>query len=492
MRIDPIRQEGYELLHHGAIELARVEGNGIRIDVPKLVKTKEDLSAKVRVLKQELEATVIWKIWKRRFGERASVTSGDQLACVLHQEMNYAVVDTTEGGKPSTDEEALQKIDDPAIPIIIRLSKYQKALGTFLKGIEQELDGDRIHPFFQLHTASSYRSSSSDPNFQNFPVRDKEVAQIIRSLFIASPNSVLVENDFKGIEVVLSAAYHHDPVFIEYIATPGKDMHRDMAAQIYKIHPKDVSKDARYGAKNKFVFPQFYGDFYISCTRALWDWMERGKLTGPDGQPMRKHLKAQGIKTMGLCDAEFSPVEGTFEFHLKQVEDDFWKRRFKVYGQWKNDWYKDYLKRGYFDMLTGFRVGGVHRKNVVTNTPIQGSAFHCLLWSLIRINRLLRKYRMKSLIVGQVHDSLVGDVIVSELRDYLEIVEKVTMTDLRKHYPWLVVAPEIEYEVSPLGGSWFDKREVKFKDGVFLHPDNTKRTTADPSKFLKTLSLKII
>jgi len=491
MKINPIRQEGYELLHHGAIELARVEGNGIRIDVKKLTKTKEDLTLKIRTLKQELETTDIWKVWRKRFGERASITSGDQLGKVLYEQLGYQVKHTTEGGKPATDEEALQEINHPDIPKIVRLSKYQKALGTYLKGIEREIVDDRIHPFFHLHLARSFRSSSSDPNFQNQPVRDKEIAEIIRSIFIASVDSVLVENDFTGAEVCLSAAYHHDPVFIDYITTPGKDMHRDMAAQIYGLEPEEVDKDTRYGAKSSFVFPQFYGDYYVACARNLWDYIRKAKLKGPDGKSLYKYLKGPPlhISKLGACDPELKPVPSTFEHHIQEVENDFWNRRFKVYGQWRKDFYADYLDNGYFDILTGFSVYGSYPRNAVTNYPVQGAAFHCLLWCLIRVNRLLRKYKMRSLIVGQIHDSLLGDVRVDELKDYLEIIECVTTVDLRKHYEWLAVPPEIEYEVCPVGGSWFEKKEIKFKQGKFFHPDNPKKFTTDPMKLMEIIGV---
>ena len=158
-----------------------------------------------------------------------------------------------------------------------------------------------------------------------------------------------------------------------------------------------------------------------------------------------------------------------------------------MYGQWRKQWYYDYLERGYFDMLSGFRVYGSFRRNQVTNAPIQGSAFHCLLWSLIQVNRQLRRYQLESMVVGQIHDSLIGDVQVRELRDYLEIVEKVTTVDLRKHYTWLVVNPEIEYEIAPEGSSWFEKREVKFRKGKFFHPDNELKFTTDPVKFLRSM-----
>ena len=487
MRIDPIRKEGYELLQDGIVALAEVEANGIRIDTRRLASTQDVLTNKIRKLKEELETSELWKVWRRRFATKASLTSRDQLATVLHNELGFKVGETTEGGKPSTDEEALQKINHPDVRTFCQLAKYQKALGTFIKGIEREIVDDRLHPVYNLHLARTYRSSSDSPNFQNFPVRDKEIAEIIRSLFIPSEGCVLVENDFKGIEVALSAAYHHDPVFIDYITTPGKDMHRDMAAQLYLLEPKQVDKDIRYGAKNKFVFPQFYGDFYVSCARSLWEWMRTGKLKGPDGKPLREHLKEQGIERLGACDPEEKPLPRSFEKHVKAVEDDFWNRRFKVYGQWRKQWYQDYLEKGSFDLLTGFRVAGAFARNAVTNYPIQGSAFHCLLWSLIQINRTLAKRKMQSKVVGQIHDSLLGDVKVGELGDYLSIVEDVTMKQLPRHWHWLNVPPEIEYEICPPGGNWFQKKEFKFKQGRFTHPQQADKSTTDSERFVRAL-----
>lgn len=491
MRIEPFVQQGYELLHEGIKELARVEANGIRIDIKNLERTKVELDDQIRDLRREIERTDIWKAWRKRFGSFANITSHDQLGVLLYEVLKYPVIDRTDAGKPSTDEESLLKIEHPTIPLLLRLAGFQKARGTFLKGIEREMVGGRIHPVFNLHTARTYRSSSNDPNFQNFPVRDKEIARIIRSQFIASQGCVIVENDFKGIEVSVSACYHHDQEFISYITTPGKDMHRDMAAQCYLLKPGQVSKDARYGAKNKFVFPQFYGDFYVSCARALWEWIDKGKLTGPGGKSLFEHLEAEGISELGACDPDKDPEDGTFEKHIQEVENDFWNNRFRDYGKWRREWYSEYLDKGFFDLLTGFRVYGSFRRNSVVNYPVQGSAFHCLLWTLIQVNRALRKYKMRSKVVGQIHDSLIGDVRERELRDYLSIVQETVEVRLRKHYPWLVVPLEVECEIAPPSGSWFDKREVKFKNGKFFHPTKPEKFTTDQHKFLQMIdSLK--
>lgn len=491
MKVVALRQEGYKLLHDGAIELAHIEANGIKIDVPRLRRTQQELLTLLRTLKAEVQESELWARWQKRYGAKANLASRDQLSAILHVDLRLAVKGETETGQPSVDEEALQHHYEavPELTKIVRYLKYEKALGTFIACIEREIVGDRIHPSFHLNTARTYRSSSSDPNFQNFPVRDKDISKIIRSLFIAgSPRHVLVENDFKGAEVVVSAAYHKDPNFISYITDPTKDMHRDMAAQIYCLKPAQVTKDIRYGAKNKFVFPQFYGDFYVACARNLWDWIRLGKLKGPDGQSLYEHLKSKGIAELGDCDPEQDPVPGTFEEHLQQVERDFWDRRFQVYGAWRKQWYQRYLEKGYFDLLTGFRVHGSFGRNAVTNYPVQGSAFHCLLWSLIRVNRLLRQHRLKAKVVGQIHDSLVGDVPVDELRDYLSIVEEVVVERLPKAYPWLVVPLQVEYEIAPPGTSWFEKKECRFKQGRFLHPEDPNKSTLDAERFLKILA----
>lgn len=488
MKLNALRQIGYELLIEGAIELSIVEANGLRIDTERLQHTKEDLGKKIKTLRTKLSETDVWSMWRRRYGQKSNLTSRDQLAEIFYKELKFKPTEFTSTGKASTEEEALQKIDHPFIPDLLRFLKYEKALGTFLKGIEIEVVDGFLHPVFNLHLARTYRSSSDSPNFQNIPVRDKEISKIIRSLVIPRKNQVIVENDFKGVEVGVSACYHKDTNFISYFTTPGKDMHRDMAAQIYMLKPEEVSKDARYGAKNKFVFPQFYGDYYVACAKNMWEWITKGKLTGPRGIPMMEHLQSKGIRKLGACNPDEDPIEGTFEYHLKEVENDFWNRRFMQYGQWRKDFYRAYLDRGYFDIYTGFRVYGNFNRNSVTNYPVQGSAFHCLLWTLIQVNKTLRKYHMRSLVVGQIHDSLIGDVDIKELGSYLEIVEEVATVRLRKHYEWLIVPLEIEYEITPSDGSWYDKKEVKFKKGVFTHPSDPTKQTCNPIMFVEALN----
>jgi DNA polymerase I-like protein with 3'-5' exonuclease and polymerase domains len=327
-----------------------------------------------------------------------------------------------------------------------------------------------------MHIADTYRSTSDSPNFQNIPVRLPWMAELIRQCFIPrAPNRHIVESDYGGIEVHGASWYHKDPTMLDYLNDKTKDMHRDMAQQCYALSKKEMIakdkkdakriKDIRFCGKNMFVFPEFYGDWWASCAPSLWSAIDQSKLHTRDGMSIKKYLKSKGIKELGIIEYDSRgklkiPNSDTFLYHIKMVEDYFWNKRFKVYKEWKEDWYEDYLQKGYFDTLTGFRIEGPLSRNKVINYPVQGVAFHCLLWSLIRLQKLLHRYHMKSLIVGQIHDSIVADVIDKELKTYMELIQQVMVDDIKKHWKWIITPIEVEIEMAPAGKSWFFKEKV--------------------------------
>ena len=229
----------------------------------------------------------------------------------------------------------------------------------------------------------------------------------IRRCFVPRKGNRLVEVDYSAIEVRIASCYNLDPNLIQYVEDTDRDMHRDSAADLLKCDPQQVSKKLRYYAKNQFVFPQFYGSYYAECAANLWESFQ-GCGEEIDGDPVLKWLEQRGIHSRGDCDPERDPVSGTFESHVRAVERHFWQNRFPVYSRWKDRWYASYQEKGYVDTLTGFRIQGELGRNDVINYPIQGSAFHCLLWSLIRLQKELRRRKMESRIVGQIHDSIVG------------------------------------------------------------------------------------
>ena len=457
----PATMEAYKLLHDGSIALARVEANGMRIDMRHLENTARRATFRAKFLTELLEKDPIYGKWRARFGRSASLTKRQQFAYVLFDILKYECRARTAPtaayplGQPKTDKKSLAHIDSEFVQDYFRLMKYLRIKSTFLEGIKREVVNGFLHPIQNLNIARTYRGSSDHPNGQNFPVRDPEMGKMIRQCIIPrNKNYVGVEFDFKGIEVAVAACYCKDPNLISYVSDPSKDMHRDMAAQCYMLPPDKVSKYLRYCAKNQFVFPQFYGDFYPHCARALWESLDRE----PE---VKGYLASKGIRKLGKCDPQIDPVKGTFEYHIKEVEADFWGRRFEKYAQWKKRQWEQYQEEGGFNFFTGFAETGIFSRNDVTNHRIQGSAFHILLWTLIQTDKWLRQRRMRSKIINQIHDSMMMDVHRSEYQEVLAKVIRIATIEVREHWPWIIVPLTIEVEKYKT--NWHNKRPVKLE-----------------------------
>jgi DNA polymerase I-like protein with 3'-5' exonuclease and polymerase domains len=465
----PATPEAYELLHKGAQALAKMEANGIKIDTKKLKNNISLCEKKQADIYEYIQKLHEMKLWKKKYKKDFNINSLDQLGDILFNEMGIKPKHFTAKGNPSTDSTALEAVGTPFVKEFLRYKKYEKTIGTFLKGLQKEIVNGYLHPFFNLHLVDTYRSSSDSPNFQNLPIRDGEIAELIRSVIVSRfKNGHIAEADFSGIEVKVAACYHKDPVMLDYIHDKSKDMHRDAAMACFMIKEvSEVTKQIRYSGKNKYVFPEFYGSWWKEVAVNLWDSIDQLGLKTASGIPLKELLKKQGIRKLGDFN-EGKPLPHTFCRHIKEVEDKFWNETFKVYTQWKKDWYNAYLKKGYFTSLTGFVYSTLCRKNQVINYPIQGSAFHCLLYCVIKIMEKLEKYKMKSLAIAQIHDSELGDTPHKELNDYTDIVRETMEVDLLKHFPWIIVPMEIEMEVSPMGGSWFEKKGWDMENKIWI------------------------
>jgi DNA polymerase I-like protein with 3'-5' exonuclease and polymerase domains len=466
----PYSQEAHKLLHDGALALARVESNGMRVDMRYLRHAMEETTREIKEKKEALLDSKVMKTWRRTFRDRANFNSPQQLGKVLFEVMGFESPGKTEGGSHKTDEASLEMVKDPFVQDFLEIKKLQKGK-QFLEGIRKEVVGGLLRPSFNLHIPRTYRSSSDNPNFQNLPVRNEKLSKLVRRCIIPRKGRCLVEIDYGGIEVKIAYCYHKDPQMKRYLIDPNSDMHRDQAVECFKL-PKDLpaeywkgpGKKVRYSAKNQFVFPQFYGNFWMACARDMWNGITTLKLEAPDGVPMLKHLRRQGIKRLGDQDPKGHPGPDTFEAHIKAVEDRFWNKRFRTYTQWKKDWYSSYQKKGWFRTLTGFICQGYMARNECLNYPIQGSAFHCLLWALIQLQGagsaegLLAKKGMRSMVVGQIHDSIVADVPEEEVEGFLSLCHSVMVKRLPREWPWIITPLEVEAEVTPVGGSWVDKK----------------------------------
>jgi uracil-DNA glycosylase family 4 len=439
--------QAYQLLHDGAIELSRIEYNGISADMKYYETEFSHLGRRMKKIHDKIMDSKEVQIWKTKAPgkfakEKFNFNSATQLRILLFDLLNYPVGKMTKSENPSADQEVLEGIDKPFVKNILAHRKLKKIKDTYLQGFMREQSGGIIHPSFNLNIVRTYRSSSNNPNFQNIPKHDEQAQRIVRGGLVPRKGRQLVEVDYSGMEVRISACYHKDPEMIKYIKNPETDMHRDQAAEIFLKAGLDITKRERFLAKNNFVFAEFYGDYYVHCAENIWKDAEPEILSG---------LNDRGIKTYSA-----------FEKHMKKVEDKFWNKKFKVYRDWKESTWKEFQRKGYYNYYTGFTSQGHMYKNDCLNYPIQGSAFHCLLWSLIQVNKFLVKNKFQTELIGQIHDSLVFDRVPEEKDELMPAIKKIMVQDLRKAYPWIIVPLDIEVEASEINGSWanLQKEEI--------------------------------
>jgi DNA polymerase-1 len=473
----------YQLLHEGSLALARAEENGLRIDVAYLDKQIEVTNNKIKALNEEMRQGKIADLWRREFGNKMNLGSDPQLARILFGVLKipckYRTAPTTKfpAGQAKVDDTVLLEIKHPeAGPYCkqrIKLRQLRDLKNRLVSLRKETIDG-LYHANFNLHTAWTYRSSSgqnkegasragSEFNFQNVPVRDADIAPVIRKAFVPRPGCVLVENDFAALEFKGAACFWGDPKMIAYASDPKLDIHRDMAAECYAFKPQQFNKDTRYCGKNGFVFPELYGSYYCQIARNMWSMIDSKKLT-VDGMPMKLWLKRKDITELGACNPKEPPRPGTFEYHIKQVEDRF-ARRFPVFARKKDEWYNTYRQRGQFKMMTGFVCSGLYSKNDTLNAPIQGPCFHCLLFTLIQIHKWVLRNKKRTKILGQIHDCVIADVPKSELQEYLAEVKRIVEVELPKKWKWIIVPMGIEAEVATT--TWWDKKVWVEKNGLW-------------------------
>lgn len=468
MTIKCATPESYDLLHQGVLALSQLEMNGIRIDLEFLNKAIRKAEKKIPKLEAELMDTKVFKRWQKTFGQKTKLGSPQQLATLFFNVYKYPCRLKTENTNlPSAKEENFQDIDHPFVKKYFEWKGVIKMKNTYLRNILRETDSDGfLHASYNLHTTDTLRGSVNDPSFQNMPIRDPEMGKWIRGSFIPRKNCDIAEVDYGQLEWKCASAFWKDPGMVAYASDPTKDIHRDKAMDCYMCSEDQVSKNMRYCAKNMIVFPLLYGSYHKNCATHLWEAVNRMDLCLADGTPLGKHLKKKGIKELGRCEHGMKPELHTFEVHIKGVEDRF-NAQFPGFGKGKERWWNQYLERGWFPLMTGFVIQGIYSRNFLLNCPIQGPGFHLLLWSLIRIQKLLTKRKMRTLLIGSIHDCILADVWKGEMQDFLNLCKQVMTVDVRKHWDWVIVPLIIEADVVEEGSNWHLKKPLIEKDGMW-------------------------
>ena len=124
----PTTKQAYDLFHEGVVALSQVEADGMRIDVPRLDRTIARTAAKIERMTDRLKQDEVWRLWRRRFGDRAKIGSRHQLGKILFGELAYEIDAVTDNGRAKMDGDALSCIDLPFVQHYLTVEKYKKML----------------------------------------------------------------------------------------------------------------------------------------------------------------------------------------------------------------------------------------------------------------------------------------------------------------------------------------------------------------------------
>lgn len=172
---------------------ANMQRRGMGINLPALDRMEE----RARKEQEELITKLYEKVGPIKF-------SGKQLTALFHDKLGLPVLAKTDKGNPQFNEEAMDLYEDyleknsdkygelAEIPaIIIRIKKLEKIIGTYIKGIRENIDVDgRIHcSLFQTNTVTG-RLSSGNPNLQNLPTKPVYKDEMNREDMIEMRNKI--------------------------------------------------------------------------------------------------------------------------------------------------------------------------------------------------------------------------------------------------------------------------------------------------------------
>lgn len=446
MQAVPQTKDAFKLLMDGEEVFTRASVNGMKVDIDYFKQQKPLIIKQCADLREEfLTTTELGQAWMTKYGHNADIDSAKQTIDVL-KFVGFDKFRVTEKGNLSADKSVIEKLPYESSRLLLKRSQLKTLWQNLLSKTIMECDEHGfIHPNFNLHMVRTFRSSCDGPNLQNQPKHNEMQKRIVRTGFIPrSPDRQLMELDLRGNEVSCGCSIHHDATMLNFLSNPDADMHQTVARHYWMVDDSTYIKDIRQAVKGPFVFAGFYGAGAESIARNLYEWTQEKNPTLKNGVKLLDHLKARGI-----IDYD-SMLE-----HTKKEYDWFWFDLFRSYGLWKEEQWELYKKQGYLDYPTGFRVTDKMAKTQAINTVIQGSSFHVMLAIMVELQKKIDYYRMETKLIGQIHDSIISDVVSEEItmvQDlYLECQDIV-----RKRWDWIVYPIAVEADIGAPGASWAD------------------------------------
>ena len=410
---DKLNESGMTSLYNDielplTVVLKEMEENGIAVLKDELISFGKKLDADIKVLEEEIYAGC---------GEVFNINSPKQLGVILFEKLKLPGGKKTKTGY-STSADILEqlKIEDPVVEKILNYRQLTKLKSTYADGLNEYIDEDgRIRTSLNQTVTATGRLSSTEPNLQNIPIREK-LGRELRKVFVSEPGKILVDADYSQIELRILASLSGDEKLISAYRNSA-DIHLSTAAAVFKVPLENVTKELRSRAK-----AVNFGIVY-------------------------------GISSFGL---------GTGLNIPRKEAEEYIKSYFETYPGVKK--YLDECKAkatkdGYSTTAFGRRrpIPELSSSNfmqrsfgerIAMNSPVQGSAADIIKIAMLRVYRRLKKEIPSARLLLQIHDEL----LVEANEQDTEAVKRIMTEEMQAAADMPVV---LEVGAST-GKSWYD------------------------------------
>ncbi|MBL7738333.1 MAG: DNA polymerase I [Chitinophagaceae bacterium] len=367
--------------------LADMEYEGIKVDVDFLTDYSKELEKEAKKAEESVY---------KQAGVRFNLSSPKQLGEVLFDKLKLdPSAKKTKTGQYQTGEDVLLKLAAKGHQIVDDILAYReltKLKSTYVDALPQLINRKtgRVHTTYGQAVAVTGRLQSNNPNLQNIPVRTDRGKEVRKAFIPRDSKHILLSADYSQIELRIVAAISGDKNMCAAFKK-GTDIHTATAAKVYSVLDDDVTKEMRYKAKS-VNFGIIYG---------------------------------QGA--FGLADNL-----GISRTEAKEIIDNY-KKEFPGIQRYMDDTINFAREHGYVQTLMGrkrwlrdinsanFTVRGFAERNAI-NSPIQGTAADMIKLAMQKVHAAMKKEKMQSKMLLQVHDELVFDALKTEVKELKPLI----------------------------------------------------------------------
>ncbi len=367
--------------------LVDMEYEGIKVDVDFLADYSKELEKDAKKAEESVY---------KQAGVRFNLASPKQLGEVLFDKLKLdPSAKKTKTGQYQTGEDVLLKLavkGHQIVDDILAFRELTKLKSTYVDALPQLINRKtgRVHTSYGQAVAVTGRLQSNNPNLQNIPVRTDRGKEVRKAFIPRDSKHILLSADYSQIELRIVASISGDKNMCKAFKD-GTDIHTATAARVYNVAEKDVTKEMRYKAKS-VNFGIIYG---------------------------------QGA--FGLADNL-----GISRTEAKEIIDNY-KKEFPGIQKYMDDTINFARENGYVETLMGrkrwlrdinsanFTVRGFAERNAI-NSPIQGTAADMIKLAMQKVHTAMKKEKMQSKMLLQVHDELVFDALKTEVKELKPLI----------------------------------------------------------------------